>query len=286
MCWFDRVSLSNCFSVAVIAVVSAVSTLAAHAPSQLREVRTREGILSVSVDKGNDSNSCLVLNGKKISCDMEVFIDAVYPSINDAELVSVSLGNGGTCCPPVPMILDFTVKPHLSVKGIGFGGDIARSERGVVFTQYGVDSNEFGDPMIGVYEYKLGSGKAVLGKKTADYNLKPLGQKENAYEVLGDPVVRAPIVELLGSKEFADFRRFVTVSVSGDLKIINDSVIVASGCMPHNCDFSFGMFIIDSKRKLAWAVEVEGSSNVPSARLWGVIGKKDKLVASEISKWL
>ena len=30
----------------------------------------------------------------------------------------------------------------------------------------------------------MGSGKAVLGKKTADYNLKPLGQKENAYEVL------------------------------------------------------------------------------------------------------
>jgi S1-C subfamily serine protease len=47
------------------------------------------------------------------------------------------------------------------------------------------------------------------------------------------------------------------------------------------------MFILDLKRKLAWAVEGE-EENVgkKSARIWGTVNKKDELVLKEIVGWL
>jgi hypothetical protein len=49
-----------------------------------------------------------------------------------------------------------------------------------------------------------------------------------------------------------------------------------------------GLFIIDKKGKLAWAVEAKDNveSGVKSARMWGVITKSESLVATEIGKWL
>jgi S1-C subfamily serine protease len=53
------------------------------------------------------------------------------------------------------------------------------------------------------------------------------------------------------------------------------------------CDTYYAMFILDLKRKLAWAVEGE-EENVgqKSARVWGIVNKKDEFVLKEIVGWL
>jgi hypothetical protein len=99
------------------------------------------------------------------------------------------LANGGTCCPPTPSMLDFSTKPHLLIQGVGFNKDISRSEDGVVFTQY-VGSDELGDHILGVYEYLWGSGKATLKKKTPQYSIGPISQKQYPDDVLSDPIMR------------------------------------------------------------------------------------------------
>jgi hypothetical protein len=278
-------AISNCFLMTLISLMSLWCAPPSYAQLQLKEIRTPEGLLSVHAGKGTDCFNCegLFLNGKQLLHDQYITIEGIYPTSGAPQLVSIAASNGGNCCPPAHYILDFSVKPHIIVKDAGFGSDVAQSENGVVFTQT-KEQNNLGDPMLGVYEYQLGTGKAILAKKTPIYDLKPLSQKEYAEQVLSDPTIRRPLLDLLGEKDFATFR--YNVAVGDKINVLNDRIIVASGCMPHNCDVSFAMFIIDTKRKLAWAVEISGNTDAPSAEMWGVINRNEKLVASEISRWL
>ena len=52
------------------------------------------------------------------------------------------------------------------------------------------------------------------------------------------------------------------MSVSDKLKIIDNNFVIGSGMSaPHNCPFSFGMFFIDVRRKLAWAAQGEDTAD-------------------------
>jgi hypothetical protein len=254
---------------------------------QLKQLTIPEGVLAIRPGTGADCSGCqgLFLNGTQILRDQYISFNGVYPSPNDPQLVSVSTATGGNICCWEDYIIDFSVKPHLLVKDIGFKNDIARSAHGVTFTQ-NAGENELGDRLLGVYEYGWGSGKAILKTKAPQYSLSPLTQKQNPSDVLDDPILRAPLVALLGAKEFAEFRMSTAVSDKRDLKIVNGDIVLGSGCFPHACSNEMGLFIIDNKRKLAWAVEANDKVGVKSGRIWGVINKSESLVATEIGRWL
>jgi hypothetical protein len=255
---------------------------------QLKELLTPEGRLVIRPGKkGADCFDCVAayLNGRQILTDQYVFIDSVFPSLKNPQLVSISTSSGGNCCPPTKYVLDFTVKPHLTVKGFGFGTDIADSENGVVFTDDAED-NEVSDHMLGVYEYRWGSGKAVLKKKTPVYSTSPLSRKQYPSDVLDDPTLRTPLIELMGAKGFAQFRLSTTVAGQDQLKVLNNGIVIGSGCFPHACPDDFGLFIIDTKRKLAWAAEGQENNGAMNAKIWGKITPLDILEKTEIGRWL
>ncbi len=141
--------------------------------------------------------------------------------------------------------------------------------------------------MLGVYEYRWGSGKAILKKKTPQYSIGPLSQKRFPSDVLSDPVIREPLVKLLGDKTFVSFRLYTEVTSAEELNVIDDHTVAGSGCFPHFCSGQFGLFVIDSRRKLAWAIEGEEDANGQRrARLWGVLSAKDPVPQTEIRQWL
>lgn len=256
------------------------------AQTDIKQIKTNEGLLTVRAGIGKDCYSCqgLFLNGKQILREQYVNINAAYPSFKDPQLVAVSLSNGGSCCAPTPYILDFSVTPHLVIDGFGFDKDISRSERGVIFTNY-AGSDSLGDRLLGLYEYVWGSGKVILKRKTPQYTLGPLSQKEYPDDILSDPIMREPLLKLVGEKDFSEFR--IATGVPDKIKIVGDNFVVGSGCQPHNCPFRFGFFVLDIRRKLAWAaLGEEDIQQGKSARIWGIIGKQEKFVLKELGQWL
>jgi hypothetical protein len=274
--WLVRLSV-----VLSVYFVSTLGALLAESVAELdlNSLQTSQGLLTI--DKPHRPNTpqllwpdVLSLNGKQLLTDAFVKIESVYPSLKNPKLVSISSSSGGNCCPPTPYILDFSVNPPLIMKDFGFGPDIAESESGVVFTS-GAGSKELDDDMLGVYEYRWGSGKPRLKKKTPVYSSIPLSQKQYPDEVLSDQIIREPLVELLGAKEFSQFRH--STDLGNDLKVLNDNIVIGSGCQPHNCPFKVGLFIIDINRRLAWAAEAENNNDVMSAKIWGKITPLDEL---------
>lgn len=124
-------TLRSPFSIAVSLILTVVASSTSLAQPQMKELSTPEGLLRIHPGKGTDCFDCTVLslNGKQVLRDQYIFIDAIYPSPSDPQLVSISTSSGGNCCPPSQYMLDFSVKPHLMVHDAAFGTDIARSEK-------------------------------------------------------------------------------------------------------------------------------------------------------------
>jgi S1-C subfamily serine protease len=258
-----------------------------HADPQLKTLQTAEGLLAVLPGKGSDCYSCegLFLNGKQLLHNQYVFINGVFPSIKDPKLISVSSDGGGNCCPPTYYLLDFSRRPHLTVEGAGFNDYIARTQNGVLFTQF-ADSNDLGDRQVGLYEYNWGAGQVALKKVIPQFNHTPLTQKLSTDDFLSDPDLRGPLLIALGNKEFANFRNFTTVSGPDEFKLVG-GLVVGSGCVPHNCNGQFGLFVLDENKKAGWAVE--GFSDVDGkkhATIWGILTKNDGRVLQVIVDWL
>jgi hypothetical protein len=268
--------LSACLMQTVDASPDSISKL------ELNSLLTPEGWLMMR--QGAACYHCFggaYLNGKQILEGEEFNIDYVFPSVKNPKLVTISRF-GGNCCGRYSYLLDFSTKPHLVIEDFAFGDDISESANGVVFTS-SAGRNELGDFMLGVYEYRWGSGTPVLKKRTPIYPQTPLNQKQTPSDILDDPILREPLVELLGKKGFARFRNYPGAAVpERDLKFLNDSVVIGAGCFPHDCVEKFGLFIIDYKRKLAWAVEGENRS----AKIWGAISSLNELEKREVSRWL
>jgi len=153
-----------------------------------------------------------------------------------------------------------------------------------MFTNY-AGTDKLGDRLLGLYEYVWGSGKVVMKKQTPQYSIGPLSQKQYPDDILSDPIMREPLIKLLGDAYFSKFR--IAIVVSDKLRIIDNNIVVASGCQMHDCSSNFAMFFLDIRRKLAWAVQGEEPDlGHKSARIWGIIGKKDQLLLKEIGGWM
>ena len=73
-----------------------------------------------------------------------------------------------------------------------------------LFSQIMLERTKFGYCLLGFdTKYALGGGKAILKKKTASITpLVSLSQKQYPDDVLSDPIMREPLLILLGAEYF------------------------------------------------------------------------------------
>ena len=265
-----------------------LNPLNANAQTPFPRVSTPYGALLTRDGKGREcgqySIQCqvLTLNGKKLFADFAAYISAVYPSKESPSLVTVTVCNGGNAIPCDNYILDLTTSSPLIIKDFGFDKEIFQSENGVIFKKY-INNDEIGDFIYGLYKYVLGTGRPQLLQKFPEYSMTPIQQKQTATDVLNDPLVREPILRAVGKSNFSDFRNSMAVAGREDFQIIGDRFVVGSGCTPHACNSMGGMFVIDQRRNVAWALTWE---NDKGATLWGVLRKDDTVPLKLIGKWL
>jgi len=149
----------------------------------------------------------------------------------------------------------------------------------------GVDN--LGDGLAGVYKYQWGSGRLALVRRSPMYSETPLHRKEYAEDVLSDPILRKPLLTLIGKDHFGEFR--MAMLASSSVTVITDRFVVGSGCMPHSCGTNGAIFVIDLLRKKAWAVEGQNFDDPRSqmkAKLWGYLKSEDAVPRKMIGEWL
>ena len=247
---------------------------------ELESVETPEGMLRVEKSKDADCSYCkaLTLNGKELIKDSIVWIDGVFPRDGHPILVSAHTSCGGNGCPSEDIVLDFSQTPHRTLEGRAFGDDIARSENGVIFTQT-EGTNIFGDPILRIFNYNFETGKLIELKSTPKYEISPISAKKWAWDVLGDPNIRGPLLSLLGPKSFSELR--FRTSVGGPLKVGEDGLVFGSGMGPHSQGFA--AFVIDPERHLAWAAIKDDNEKMTT---WGVIRKRQGGTLQELRNWI
>lgn len=279
---------------ALASLVLAVGSASADNPTQ---ITTPAGKITVREERGRICGEYLTIcqvarvNRAVIAANFHVGIDRVFPSEKEPRLVVISSGHGGNCCAPDQLIFDVSSSRFIRVEtktSLGAPKFFA-TENGVLIEGYdGLD--RLGDNLLSVYRYVWGAGKASFVTKSPVYSTTPIYAKSGPWDVLDDPIVREPLLRLLGEANFAPFRFKTQVSSLGNVKIYEDRFIVADGCAPHSCDSQLAMFVIDNVKKVAWAVEIEKTSartpGTLNVRLWGDLKRDDSVAVKSIGEWL
>lgn len=155
-----------------------------------------------------------------------------------------------------------------------------------------VKKNVLGDPLIGTYAYKFGSGYPVKIKEEPLYSTAPLAEKEAPEEILNDPNAREPILKIIGAEYFAKFRDAMEGYLyHKGIRIVDGNFVIGKGlCPPIDCpDTKAAMFVLDIANQLAWAVEgyeIKVIGETPTARIWGPLTSNDVVPKREIKTWL
>jgi predicted aspartyl protease len=282
-----RIAAITCAIIALVAF--SVKSSPSLADDDITQLNTSSGLLVIRKVLGSDCGfgdecTALYLNDKLLLADHYVSITKTFPSNTNPQLVSIATSTGGNACCSTDYIFDFTKKPPLKLQDIGFGSEISRTATGVEF-QYRAGEDALGDWLIGTYSYKLGSGRVVKVGVKPEYTTTPLNAKAYPWDILTDPVMREPLLKIIGKDYFSKFR--VSMSAADSCKIIDGNFIVGSGCQAHSCSDRRAMFVIDVINKLAWAIEkVDELDQKPTTRFWGVLTPEDAVPMREIRRWL
>jgi len=274
-------------TILVVAGVVVCQSIRSSAQSGIERLRTSKGLLVVKdgfkPDCGQYLTECklITLNGRVLYSDFIASIDAAYPSIDDPKLVAVSTSTGGNACCWTNDILDFTGKTLITINEFSIKDAVMAADS--ILVDKTLETNNFGDEVHGLFKYIFGSGKPLLLKKYTKYSMTTLSQKQNTYDVMGDPKFRAPIVKVVGVENFKELRWDLNVSTSLH---VDDRFIVGTGFRPHFAP-QRAMFVIDRVRNVAWVLQVVPPDDGPEyIKLWGVLTKDDTAQIAIISKWL
>jgi hypothetical protein len=276
-----------------------VTSCAANAEGLVPRINTPHGLLLTRDGHGKECGEYLdrcqivALNGRILFADFAAYVSAVYPSQSNPSLVSITTATGGNACCRENYILDFTSPSVSIIKGFGFDKNIFQAEGGVIFSQYGED-DDLGDKTVTLYKYNFGLGTPKLLRRFPEYSTTPLSQKKFPWDVLSDPEIRRPLLLAVGAAYFSKYRINLGVSSADQLRIVDDRYIVGSGCMPHSCNTMGGFFVIDQRRQVAWGLErvnewgpLDSTSPGPgTAKLWGVLKKRDAVPVKLIGAWI
>lgn len=265
----------------------AKDSIVPRAEAPIERLETPAGLLVSRKAQGPDCNgygtgdcSTITLNGKVLFTNWYTSIGKVYPENGTPQLVVVSTHGGGNAVGASHHIIDLTQSPAIIVESSGADvNTFWRAENGVLIEQY-AGRDDLGDLLIGVFSYSWGMGKLVELRKAPSYTLIPSSLKNYPEEVLADPILREPLLRIIGRDHFKDFRS--RIAVQSPLKTISERYIVGNGCTPHLCGGNDGIFVLDTLQKTAWAIEREGLAG----RMWGSLSANDVTPMRILGEWL
>ena len=144
-------------------------------------------------------------------------------------------------------------------QGVG-GGKITPAENGVLIEQI-EGTDDIGDGLANVFELHLGRGSAVKLRQTVVVSQTPLNEKKYPDEVLSDPQLREPVLQVVGRQRFKDFRQ--SLGVASSIKVVGSRYVVGAGCTPHFCCGGASIFVLDTVDKTAWALQMQNQDCKP-----------------------
>lgn len=278
----------------IVIVTFAVEAIISNSNSDegIRRLKTSSGNLVVRETIGRDCGSeatiaetCtgLYLNEQVILAEHGLSIGSAFPSRKNPLLVSVSTWTGGNACCEEDYIFDFTSDPPLKIEGYAFNKEISGNSSEVVFKMHS-GTDDLGDDLKVTYSYQLGSGRPVKTRSEPIYKTAPLTDQSYPSDLLANPALRGPILNLIGKDHFSKFR--LAFGISDPLKNVEGNFFIADGCQPHDCPHH-AIYILDIANKLAWASEIEDVTNDrEKARIWGSFEPNDIVPLREIRSWL
>ena len=271
-----------------ILMLLAAEPLLAQEP--IERLTTSSGVLSIASATGTacvPSVQChVVLLGKKVMFkDAYARFVSIYPSKENPRLVEVQTSTGGNACCWENRLIDFTASPPIVVKGVS-GGKISAAENGVLIEEV-TETNDLGDWVAKTFTYTWGAGSAVPLRTAPVFSRTSLKQKKALDDVLSDPEMREPVLQVIGAKSFKEFR--INLSLGGPIKIVDSRYVVGSGCRPHFCCGQASIFVLDTQQKTAWALQSEHQFCKPDngkAQMWGTLTTEDVVPRRELTQWL
>lgn len=284
-----RSSLST-LGIVALPVLTLFASVPLRAQQPVEQLVTPAGILSVKSATGSDcapSPECqlIVIDGKILFKDQHATLVSAYPSKEAPRLVEVQTSTDGNACCRENRLIDFTVSPPLIIKGVG-GGKITPAENGVLIEQI-EGTDDIGDSLANVFGYTWGAGSAVKLRQTVVFSQTPLNEKKYPDEVLSDPKLREPVLQVVGRQLFRDFRQ--SLGVASPIKVVGSRYVVGAGCTPLFCCGGASIFVLDPVEKTAWALQMQNQDCKPGngkARMWGALSALDVVPKRELGQWL
>lgn len=227
------------------------------------------------------------LNGQPFMAAPHIGIEKVYPSIGHPQVVMVWSHIGGNMNPTIYHLVDVTGKtPRIFFTGEGLSGKFTPTENGILF-QAVSGKTPLGDSYLNRFSYAFGSGKAVKTGQSVNYSITPNGSKERPEDILSDPRLRKPLLDVIGENHFSQYRQ--KMAVSGGVTLYSGRYFFASGCKPHDCCGNGTAFVLDVVSKEAWALEEASPSCKPEdavVRIYGQGVPDDAFVKERLGGWL
>jgi predicted aspartyl protease len=231
---------------------------------------------------------CMVmdLDGRVLFGDWSVMIDAAFPCLDDPRIVFATQWSGGMSCCATSHIVDFTCAEPILVRDAPAvnledeEGKIYSFPGGVTYQNYGEGKGPLGERLWETYLYFYGSGEVEVLRSVPKYSSGPMHSKKYPHEVLNDPAVRGPFLQIMSHEDFKELNRHI--EVQSPLERLSDTIFVGRGCIAHRCCNTGGEFVIDVAKNTAWAMYYDETTKI----FFGSPPPEDAVIRPLIEGWM
>ena len=176
--------------------------------------------------------------------------------------------------------------PRIFFTGEGLSDKFIPTDNGIRF-QTVSGKTLLGDSYLNRFSYAFGGGKAVKLGQSVNYSTTSIGNKERPEDIFSDPKLRKPLLDAIGEKHFAEYRK--KMAVAGGVTLYSGRYFFASGCKPHDCCGNEAAFVLDVVSEEAWALEEASPTCKPEdalVRIWSPSIPDDAFAKDRLGKWL
>jgi hypothetical protein len=238
--------------------------------TDIKKLNTQYGLLEARSSRSkkecgeHQSHPCSVvtLRGQVIAASYSAGINGFCPSADNPRLIELYTHMGGNIMPPGNYLIDVSSEGYCEVGDFSLAH--ALMDGSAVILQKSENINNMGDRVFGVYSYKFDCVAPRFIKKYTDFDTAVEDKKIYPDQYLADPVLRKPIVKIVGANKFFEFRHGMLVQ--DKVEKIEGRYIFGSGCTPHMCALSGAMFVLDRVTATAVAItfsrgDISGGKN-------------------------